>query len=338
MSAAWYKSLEEHYATNTINGIASLFSTIMKDATKVHINRNPAARERNRGAIAPRRMEAQETESKDLPSLLQVLVTAERTAILSGRDDEFIMIVTKFFTGVRWSELIALRPPSNGVFNVDRQLYFETQEFCCKPPKDGSVRKVGVPAFLLEMYETLPRRHPSADWCPCGEGLEDKFRHPHGDTLFDTPTPTKPHWRDSRLTDSYFLPAFRGHSFRAGRRPVPVYLRGEDPDPIGGKAYRRGPKSVTACWSGFVPGGTLHTCRHWHRTLLSDLDVPAPVALWTVGEVAENGVKEDALGRERLLRHCSVTQPISSGTGVRWPTAATASKAGAHPIASANRW
>ncbi|MEE2040142.1 hypothetical protein Q8791_23265 [Nocardiopsis sp. CT-R113] len=276
--AAWYGFLGKHYARNTVNGIASLFSTIMKDATKVHTNRNPAARTRNRGAIAPRRLARINEERKILPNHLQALITAERVGILSGRDEDFILVVTKFFTGVRWSELIALRPPSGGVLSVDRQLYFEGPAFCCKPPKAGSYRQVGVPDFLLDMFATLPRRTPGADWCPCGEGLEDEFRHPAGDTLFDSPTPTKPHWRDNRFSDSYFLPAFRGRSMRAGRKAVPVHLRDADPDPFMGQVYRKSSKASTACWSGFVPEGSLHTCRHWHRTLLSDLGVPNAVA------------------------------------------------------------
>jgi site-specific recombinase XerD len=282
----WYGFLEKHYAHNTVNGIASLFSTIMKDAAKIHINRNPAERQRNRGAIAPRKLArmAEKKEHEQLPNPVQALITAERVAILSERDADFIMVVTKFFTGVRWSELIALRPPAGGVLSVDRQLYFEGPGFCCKPPKAGSYRSIGVPPFLLDMFATLPKRTLTGRLCPCGEdlknadGLADGGRHPEGDTLFDSPTPTKPHWRDSWFSSSYFLPAFRGRSTRAGRRPVAVHLRDTDPDPLLGQPYRKYSKSATACWSGFVPEGTLHTCRHWHRTLLSDLGVPNAVA------------------------------------------------------------
>jgi hypothetical protein len=33
---------------------------------------------------------------------------AERAALLTGRDDEFTMLVTIGFTGMRWSETISL--------------------------------------------------------------------------------------------------------------------------------------------------------------------------------------------------------------------------------------
>ena len=38
----------------------------------------------------------------------EVLLVAERAALLTGRDDEFTMLVTIGFTGMRWSETISL--------------------------------------------------------------------------------------------------------------------------------------------------------------------------------------------------------------------------------------
>jgi hypothetical protein len=39
---------------------------------------------------------------------LQALLLAERAALLSGRDEEFTMLVTVAYTGLRWGEVIGL--------------------------------------------------------------------------------------------------------------------------------------------------------------------------------------------------------------------------------------
>jgi hypothetical protein len=39
---------------------------------------------------------------------LQALLVAERAALLSGRDEDFTMVVTIAYTGMRWGETIGL--------------------------------------------------------------------------------------------------------------------------------------------------------------------------------------------------------------------------------------
>jgi integrase len=39
---------------------------------------------------------------------LQALLVAERAALLSGRDEDFTMVVTIAYTGLRWGETIGL--------------------------------------------------------------------------------------------------------------------------------------------------------------------------------------------------------------------------------------
>jgi hypothetical protein len=43
--------------------------------------------------------------AKKWPTPLQVLLIAERAAILSGRADDFVMVTTIGWTGMRWAEV-----------------------------------------------------------------------------------------------------------------------------------------------------------------------------------------------------------------------------------------
>jgi hypothetical protein len=56
---------------------------------------------------------------------LGILLLAERAALLSGRDDEFVAVVLTGYTGMRWGEVVGLetsfvRPKS---VRVEWQLY-----------------------------------------------------------------------------------------------------------------------------------------------------------------------------------------------------------------------
>jgi hypothetical protein len=39
---------------------------------------------------------------------LQALLIAERAALLSGRDEEFVEVITLHYTGMRWGEIVGL--------------------------------------------------------------------------------------------------------------------------------------------------------------------------------------------------------------------------------------
>jgi hypothetical protein len=41
-------------------------------------------------------------------SALGLLLIAERSALLSGRDDEFVAVVLDGYTGIRWGETVGL--------------------------------------------------------------------------------------------------------------------------------------------------------------------------------------------------------------------------------------
>ena len=67
-------------------------------------------RRRGRGRAGRRRIELHEKAEKAWPSPLQALLVAERCAALSGCGTDFVMILTLAYTGMRWSEVIGLKP------------------------------------------------------------------------------------------------------------------------------------------------------------------------------------------------------------------------------------
>ncbi|MFF9667207.1 LacI family DNA-binding transcriptional regulator, partial [Streptomyces althioticus] len=88
---------------------------------------------------------------KAVTTALGILLLAERAALLSGRDDEFVGVVLKGFTGMRWGEVVGLetefvRPNS---VRVEWQLYeLDTGELHRCPPKDDSYRDIDTPDWL----------------------------------------------------------------------------------------------------------------------------------------------------------------------------------------------
>ena len=101
--------------------------------------------------------------------LLGTLLTAERAALLSGRDDEFVAIVLMGFTGMRWGEVVGLetRHARATEVRVEWQLYeLDTGELHRCPPKDESRRTIAVPAWLARLLmDHVERTRPAP--CPC---------------------------------------------------------------------------------------------------------------------------------------------------------------------------
>lgn len=103
------------------------------------ITSNPAAKRRGQGKRAGRSRDR--GPEKVVTDPIGILLTAERAALLSGRDDEFVAVVLKGYTGMRWGEIAGLetefaRP---GAVRVEWQLYeLDTGELARCPPKDDS--------------------------------------------------------------------------------------------------------------------------------------------------------------------------------------------------------
>jgi hypothetical protein len=157
----------------TARDARSLLHTILRDATAARpplIPFNPAVRPRNRGRRTGRRLDRSPQRAWATP--LEVLLAAERAALLTGRDDEFTMLLTIAYTGMRWGETIGLERdlllPT--LINVEWQLREIRGRFFRLPPKDDSYRSanweplvpVDLPAFLAELLTTQVEAHPAA--------------------------------------------------------------------------------------------------------------------------------------------------------------------------------
>jgi integrase len=106
--AQWEKR-ERHagYAEASIKSWRSVLHLILADAVDEGLREsNPAARRRGRGRRAGR--SDKRGPEKAITTAVGVLLIAERAALLSGRDDEFVAVVLAGFTGVRWGELVGL--------------------------------------------------------------------------------------------------------------------------------------------------------------------------------------------------------------------------------------
>lgn len=161
---AWEKSLvrEKKLLPRTVRDIRALLSTILNDAANAKpplIPFNPAARPRNRGKKSGRKLAASPPRAWATP--LEALLVAERAALLSGRDDEFVMLIDIAYTGRRWAETIGLERGflRGDTINLEWQLEEINGQFHRLPPKDDSYRStnwqpsvpVDLPPFLASL-------------------------------------------------------------------------------------------------------------------------------------------------------------------------------------------
>ncbi|WP_064745386.1 LacI family DNA-binding transcriptional regulator [Pseudonocardia acaciae] len=163
------------YAESSIKSWRAVMHLIMADAVDEELrDANPAARRRGRGRRSDRLNHR--GPEKVVTTALGILLIAERAALLSGRDDEFVAIVVKAYTGMRWGELVGLetqyaRPAS---LRVEWQLYeLDTGELLRCPPKEGSRRLIDLPTWLAGMLlGHIARTQPKP--CSC-HGLRYAF-------------------------------------------------------------------------------------------------------------------------------------------------------------------
>lgn len=185
---AWEKGLvqEKGLSLRTAKDARVTLSTCLGAAVPHRIQHNPAAKEKARGRRGLRRMEkAQAKErSKDVPTPFEVVAYAERRAILSGQDDDFVRELLYAFAAVRWGEGLALGPDyltDEGALDVREKLFELGGRFYRGIPKDGSLRQVDLPPLLLDLLAGMtarrctckPRRREPGDpeWCQGGDYL-----------------------------------------------------------------------------------------------------------------------------------------------------------------------
>lgn len=152
--AEWEKTARAAgYKPSSIKTWRATLHLLLEDARDADmIPDNPATKRRGRGKRAGRSQNR--GPEKVITDALGALLLAERAALLSGRDDEFVAVVLKFFTGMRWGELVGLETEYARLrsIRIEWQLYeLDTGELHRCPPKDDSYRDIDMPAFLSKL-------------------------------------------------------------------------------------------------------------------------------------------------------------------------------------------
>jgi integrase len=174
---AWErKEAAAGYKPSSIKTWRTTLSVMLADALDGGlIDSNPVVRRRGRGRRAGRKKDR--GPEKVTTDELGALLLAERAALLTGRDDEFVAVILDFYTGIRWGELVGLETKYArlGSIRIEWQLYeLDTGELLRCPPKDDSYRDVDLPTWLSALLsDHIARTAPRP--CSC-HGLTYVFR------------------------------------------------------------------------------------------------------------------------------------------------------------------
>jgi len=288
------------YAPSVAHGARDLLITILGDAVHAgKIDRNPAERRKGRrgrvvakGRRQPTHAAQQATSNVITP--VQAICFAERCALLSGRDIDFVMNVFATWTGTRWGELMAvegwdgkdspLQLPGKGIatYQLDWQLREIGGVVRKAPPKDGSYRTLDLPPFLAKLMGWAIENRQERCKCPDADG--------HPSCKGDDPTgpnylflgPEGGHPRRSNYADRYITPAAEG--LHAGRKGVrrPVYVTAE---PWPGIPIRKGNRKAKAAdmadgtWPDLLGKFKPHDDRHTHSTWLDVSNLPKVIQM-----------------------------------------------------------
>lgn len=156
------------YMPSSIKTWRGTLHVILTDAVDDElIGANPAAKKRGRGRRAGR--STQRTPEKAITDALGALLVAERASLLSGRDDEFVLIVTDTYTGMRWGEVVGLEREyvRDTTIRVEWQLYeLDSGELDRCPPKEDSYRTLDIPPWHSRLLTEFRQRRPDTK-CAC---------------------------------------------------------------------------------------------------------------------------------------------------------------------------
>jgi integrase len=327
----------------TARDARSLLCTILGDAAAARpplIPYNPALRPRNRGRRTGRRLERSPQRAWATP--LQALLLAERAALLSGRDEEFTMLVTVAYTGLRWGEVIGLERDylHPDQIHVEWQLRELRGRFFRLPPKDDSYRSpawepcvpVDLPPFLAGLLARQVHDHPY-DPCPC--------QPVHGGTgRYVFRSPDRAHYRRSNYGRRVFRPACDGRIDASGDNPGRLVIAdttiwpgtpqafhkpaepGATYSPPQGRGIQRIPEDTpTACWLPIKPGLTTHGLRHGHKTWMAEDGIPEILS--------EQRLGHEVPGMRGLYAHASdrMRAQLKAALQVRWEESLQARRA-----------
>jgi integrase len=300
--AIWERGLvTSGLSRRTAHDARSTLATVLADAVPRHITTNPASRKRGKGRKGLRRIERIEKKAKAWASPLQALLVAERAAVLSGNETDFVMNVMFAYTGARWSELLGLAPECvrPGAVDLHWKLYELNGYFYRGRPKDGSMRTVDIPPFLDALLARQLAAQP-ANRCACKglpPGKADDGTEWCTGGAYVFLGPRLGHFRRSNYSERVMRPAADGwYPARGGRNsraamPVLVDVSG----PFPGKplppwpAAKAGTASFTppcgrgrvqvpegrplASWLPIMRGLTPHGYRHGHETWMDEAGI-----------------------------------------------------------------
>ncbi|WP_149264232.1 site-specific integrase [Actinomadura sp. K4S16] len=168
------------YSQRTASDARDLLSTILGDAMAAgYAGVNVAEKRRGRGRKRHRNQRSARSSQKSWFDPLGALLVAERCAIMSGRDDEFIHIVTLAWTGMRWGEALGLE--NEDVHHLDRidldwQLREYRGQFLKVPPKDDSARRIDKPPFLTDLLSRQMQNRATGT-CSCRDDCGGSGRY-----------------------------------------------------------------------------------------------------------------------------------------------------------------
>jgi len=290
----------------TARDARAVLCTILGDAAAAKpplIPYNPAIRPRNRGRRTGRKLDRGPQRVWVTP--LQALLVAERAALLSGRDEDFTMVVTIGYTGLRLGEIIGLEREyvQRDEIHVEWQLREIRSAFHRLPPKDDSYRSpnwelclpVDLPPFLAELLARQIQAQPRQR-CECvgqhgGSGYY-VFLGPDGG-----------HCRRSNLARRIFRPACDGRYHPGTGQPARLVIADASAWPgvpvatwpsaqPGAGAFipprGRGIQTIPegtplTCWLPVKFGLTPHGLRHSHRTWMAEDGIPEILAEQRLG-------------------------------------------------------
>ncbi|GAB3213282.1 hypothetical protein GCM10027294_43390 [Marinactinospora endophytica] len=280
---AWENKIRAAYAPSTARQARGRLDNMLEDAVVQQLmTRNPARRRAGRGSIEQRRLQERPRHAEGRwTTPLGALLIAERASILSGRDDEFIMIITAAYTGIRFGELLGIQRDSLHMnrLHVRWQLYeLSDGSTIRKLPKDGSRRVVDVPAhvarLLRRQMRTLPPMPEDAATCPCVK-LEDpdyrrEYGHPAGIHIFRGPAASGPRAGQVRYADAAAL---------AGVSVGTVANVLNRPDRVSAATRVRVQRAIEEL-GGALEGSSATVAPHWRReSFRSSIFHPAATGL-----------------------------------------------------------
>jgi integrase len=290
--AAWEIALHERpqraagrpLSVSSARAARKLLALILGDAVAAKlITGHAAAIPRRRGmAVSEARAAAAEAELEPWTSALQALLIAERAALLTGRDEEFVQVITMHYTGMRWGEVVGLEAAEIGAANI--RIWWQLAEvngvFVRCPPKYGSRRTIDIAPFLSALLSAhlaaTEGRQCSCDrsgGAPACEGAGHVFLgRPKAQPGTDSRAGV--HQRRSGYAAWIFAPAATG--WYPPRKPQPAHPVPVTAGPWPGLPVRgrNAGSRAEACWLPVLPGAHPHSCRHGRQTCMDAHGVP----------------------------------------------------------------